>query len=143
MNRNNLISLIILDIIVMVLSIGLIYFRYSSLTSLSPNGPSQINLSSNIAEGEMSDSKNRNIRFTYRHSAAKRVEIIGEFNGWIPKLLTKGEKHTWKIDLSIEPGEYAYNFVVDGRPIRDPNNPNITNVGRGFENSKLIVKPVQ
>jgi hypothetical protein len=46
----------------------------------------------------------------------------------------------WALTVPLEPGEYAYNFVVDGRPIRDPNNPKVCDIGRGFKNSLLKVK---
>lgn len=83
----------------------------------------------------------RNIAFNYRSSLAKKVEIIGDFNGWIPQALVKNSGHKWTINLQIPPGDYAYNLVVDGKPVRDPNNARKCNVGRGFTNSYLKVRP--
>lgn len=83
----------------------------------------------------------RNIAFNYRGSQAKKVEIIGDFNGWIPQPLIKNSEHKWTINLQIPPGDYAYNLVVDGKPVRDPNNARKCNVGRGFVNSYLRVRP--
>lgn len=84
----------------------------------------------------------RNICFTYKNSTAKKVEIIGDFTDWIPKKMTKGAASTWKITLALAPGDYSYNFVVNGRPKRDPNNPKVSNAGRGFANSFLKVSPL-
>ena len=89
-----------------------------------------------------SASGSRNIRFTYRNSKVKKVQIIGDFNEWIPQELERGENFTWKIDLSLEPGDYAYNYMVDGRPVRDPNNQKVTDAGRGFPNSFITIKPM-
>jgi len=57
----------------------------------------------------------------------KKVEIIGSFNNWIPQPLVKSEKHMWKISLALSPGEYAYNFIADGKPIKDPFNQKTVN----------------
>ncbi len=81
----------------------------------------------------------RNILFSYRNSKPSRVEVIGSFNNWTPQLLKKGPNHTWSTSFSLEPGDYTYNYVVDGRAIRDPNNPRTAPEGR----SLLTVKPIE
>jgi 1,4-alpha-glucan branching enzyme len=77
--------------------------------------------------------------FSFRHSKPSRVEIVGSFNNWEPVPLVKGENHTWSVSLSLTPGEYTYNFVADGKVIRDPNNPRTAPEGR----SLLVVKPLE
>lgn len=206
MNQKNLISIIILDVIVMLMAIGLIVFRYSSLTGTAvkqgptaieseappdaeapqksavpasegtssplPSGSDSVSADASAAadeilgapptESDVLDSGDqlvskassrktavkttmtgeaRHIGFAYRNSKVKKVEIIGDFNDWNPASMKKGANHTWSVTVDIVPGEYAYNFVVDGKPVRDPNNPKICNVGRGFPNSFLKVKP--
>ncbi len=84
----------------------------------------------------------RNISFTYKNSKVKKVEIIGDFTDWIPKKMLKGAAGLWRINLALAPGDYAYNFVINGKPKRDPNNAKICNAGRGFPNSFLKVKPL-
>ncbi|MFH1367760.1 MAG: glycogen-binding domain-containing protein [Elusimicrobiota bacterium] len=154
MNQKNLVSLIILDVIVIAFAIGLIALRYKSLTSYElqplfqttgstvkdavPQAGKPANTSVAKKQGEV---KLRNIGFTFRNSKVKKVAIIGSFNNWIPQALVKGENHTWKINLSLPPGEYAYNFVADGRPLKDPNNTKVCNAGRGFTNSYLKIEP--
>ena len=39
------------------------------------------------------------------------------------------------------PGEYAYNFIVDGKMIRDPSNRDSTDAGRKIPSSLLKVRP--
>ena len=70
-------------------------------------------------------------------SRPSRVEITGSFNNWTPSPFVKEDNHVWEITLTLVPGEYTYNFLVDGKPIRDPNNPRTAPEGR----SLLVVKP--
>jgi hypothetical protein len=82
----------------------------------------------------------RKVLFRYRDSVPKSVEIAGEFNQWSPQPMKKGKAHRWSAALQIEPGEYAYNFIVDGKMIRDPSNRKIKKAGRKIPSSLLIVK---
>jgi hypothetical protein len=79
----------------------------------------------------------RNIKFSYRDSRPARVEIVGSFNQWTPQPLAKGENHVWSTSVELGAGEYTYNFLVDGRPVRDPNNPRTAPEGR----SLLVIPP--
>lgn len=42
--------------------------------------------------------------------AGQSVEVVGEFNDWEPQDATDG------LSVELEPGEYAWNFVIDGEP---------------------------
>lgn len=148
MNRSTLVFLIILDIFVMALAAGLFMMRFRSLKSgtgtaaltLPVQTQPQVQEPAPSPVKETKKKDKRNIGFTFRHSKAATVEIIGDFNGWIPEPMNKGQDNRWSAILALPPGEYAYNFVIDGKPIRDPNNPKICNIGRGFPNSYLKVK---
>jgi hypothetical protein len=168
MNQKNLLSIIVLDIVVMLLAAGLIVFRYNTLVEMSRLSsdlavrrpvaaalPEPISSSSTAAAAatapavpsepetddvSLTEGLPRNIGFSYRNSRARKVEVIGDFNGWVPKPMIKGKDYKWSISVPISPGEYAYNFVVDGKPIRDPYNTKVCDVGRGFPNSLLKVK---
>lgn len=84
----------------------------------------------------------RNILFKHRASSSvKKVSIVGDFNDWTPEPMNKDPTGVWTIVLRIPPGYYAYNFIVDGRPQRDLNNPRTIDTGRGFISSYLEVKP--
>lgn len=87
--------------------------------------------------------KMRNILFTYKSAKAISVAIIGDFNDWTPEPMERTGSE-WRIVKQLLPGEYLYNFVVDGRPITDPYNlrPPRDNE-RGFLSSVLIVKPLE
>lgn len=173
MNRKTLLSLLIIDLGIIVMTAGLLYYRYTIITAPDrlplPSTPAVEQKARPSAEHAVpqepavpleepaeaapavpvvtpapadADAKPRKIAFSYRNSKVKMVQIIGDFNDWIPARMAKGADHKWGTTLSIKPGEYAYNFVVDGRPIRDPNNPKICDAGRGFANSYLKVKPI-
>ena len=162
MTRKNLISLIVLDLIVMALAIALMAYRYQAFTSLPVTAISQnarpveaapqtaktetekpaIAASIETKKSPAENGETRNMFFTYKNSKAKKVEIIGDFTDWTPKKMTKGAGGMWKISLALAPGDYAYNYVINGKPKRDPNNAKICNAGRGFPNSFLKVKPL-
>jgi retinol-binding protein 3 len=76
--------------------------------------------------------------------SAREVAVVGSFNNWSPKADKLQRKGTiWIADVEAEPGKHTYKFIVDGRWILDPNNPNKIKEG-GHENSLIEVKiPVQ
>ncbi len=81
----------------------------------------------------------RKMLFRYNDVAAKRVSIVGDFNQWSPKLMKKDPYGHWVITLSIPPGDYSYNFIVDGRMIRDPNNKRVKQSSQKIPSSLLSV----
>lgn len=81
----------------------------------------------------------RRVPFRYRDVVPKRVSVIGEFNSWSPQLMKKDAYGNWTVAISIPPGEYAYNFIVDGKMIRDPNNKKVKKSSRKIPSSVLVV----
>lgn len=57
---------------------------------------------------------------------ASSVSVSGSFNDWsyssIPLLKRNG---VWQTTIELEPGEYSYQFIVNGYPILDPRNKDI------------------
>lgn len=83
----------------------------------------------------------RNVTFQFRDPRAKRVSVIGAFNNWSPQLMKMDASHKWSLTLSIMEGRHAYNFIVDGKTIRDPSANGSENVpGRKIPSSILSVK---
>ena len=60
--------------------------------------------------------------FYYKNSEASNVFILGDFNNWNPysHRLRKNKSGLWEIEMDIPPGEYSYNFLVDGTHRKDP-----------------------
>jgi glycosidase len=60
---------------------------------------------------------------------AAEVSVVGGWNGWtagLDPLLPYGEQDgqpVWRLQLELEPGDYAYRFEVDGQPHNDPFQP--------------------
>lgn len=69
---------------------------------------------------------------------AKSVKVKGEFNAWNPTELTKTE-NGYNIELILNPGNYQYVFVLDGKEKRDLANPDSITNGMGNYNSIIKI----
>jgi hypothetical protein len=80
------------------------------------------------------------VRFVFVAPGAARVSVVGDFNQWNADAmpLRKLSDGTWVVDVPIDPGRYAYAFVVDGKIEVDPVAPRAT--GDFGENSILMVR---
>lgn len=69
----------------------------------------------------------------------ERVELVGSFTRWsrIPMDLRDG---VWRCDVALPGGKYHYKFVVNGRYVRDPQNPLVERSKDGIEFSVKIVQ---
>lgn len=62
--------------------------------------------------------------FQYYNPTASRVQIAGDFSGWIPvPLYRRSSDGVWRIVVSILSGHYRYKFIVDGDWQMDPSHP--------------------
>lgn len=85
-------------------------------------------------------------RFTYKPPPdtvpPKKISVAGGFNGWnIDKTPLTGpnESGEYSAEVPLEPGKYGYKFVVDGKWIRDPANPDTEDNGMGDKNSVVTI----
>jgi cyclomaltodextrinase len=80
------------------------------------------------------------VTFTHEAEGAGAVYLAGEFNGWndSANLMTENDG-VWTLVMKLEPGDYAYKFVVDGSWTQDPLNPNGVEDGFGGQNSVVSV----
>ncbi len=73
---------------------------------------------------------------------AKRVSVVGTFNGWDPDahpLHSPDRQGVWSLSLPLSPGRYRYLFVVDGvRWVTDPDAVASEADGFGGQNSVLF-----
>ena len=71
---------------------------------------------------------------------ARNVILTGNFDGW-----NRGELYMekvaagWQIYYVLGPGNYEYKFIVDGKWMTDPDNPNTTGSGE-MQNSFIALK---
>ncbi|WP_299229072.1 hypothetical protein [uncultured Psychroserpens sp.] len=66
-----------------------------------------------------------NVRFRLRgFEGASKVIVAGTFNKWNEHLFKMYKiENGWELKLQVKPGEYEYRFIVDGRWMEDPTNP--------------------
>ncbi len=64
--------------------------------------------------------------FTLHAPEAQAVFVTGSFNDWSlnEQYRMNDENGFWKLQLPLKPGIYKYQFIVDGRWLEDPSNPN-------------------
>ena len=81
--------------------------------------------------------------FQYRNSDAKTVHLVGDFNAWSPMSDPMGDKNgdgLWTLFYPLEPGRYAYKFIVDGKKwLGDPTNPISEPDGFDSQNSIVVI----
>jgi len=71
---------------------------------------------------------------------AKSVFVTGSFNNWSPdKGVMLKENGGWTLTTTAEPGKINYKFIVDGKYITDPANPQ-TEVDGNYTNSVMTIK---
>lgn len=72
---------------------------------------------------------------------AEKVFLAGNFNAWNgAELLMQKTSDGWFLPYNLSSGNYEYKYVVDGKWIIDPDNPNT--IGSGiYTNSILAVNP--
>jgi hypothetical protein len=82
--------------------------------------------------------------FTYINRTAKSVAIVGSFNDWdvTKNVLTLTSDSVWTSTVSLLPGRYEYQLVVDGQWIADPVAQQTAASEFGAANSVIIVSPV-
>ncbi len=80
------------------------------------------------------------VTFTHEAAGAAGVYLAGEMNSWSDSAdLMTNTDGVWSLVVNLDPGDYAYKFVVDGSWTQDPNNPNTTEDGFGGQNSSVHV----
>jgi serine protease AprX len=109
-----------------------------------------LDVASRAARGDAEDTgwwpREEGDRYLFELRAdAERVDLIGDFNGWLPGATPLDEvKHKlWRATIARpEPGIYRYKFLIDGeRWIDDSENPHREWDGYGGLNAVLRVGP--
>jgi hypothetical protein len=81
-------------------------------------------------------------QFVLDDRTAKRVAIVGEFNGWDASKtpLTRLESGLWTVTLPLAPGRHVYAFVLDDTLVTaDPRAPKVRDADYGREGSVVMV----
>lgn len=83
--------------------------------------------------------------FRVNHSSASQMCLAGDFNGWefSDTKMARLKSGNWKISLKLDPGNYHFKYVADGKEwIIDDTTAQVPD-GHGGMNSLLIVEPTQ
>ena len=62
----------------------------------------------------------RPINFFFAAPRAKSVQLVGDFNAWHPFPMHRQIDGWWYIQVMLPHGHHQYRFMVDGRPMLDP-----------------------
>jgi hypothetical protein len=82
----------------------------------------------------------RAVRFTLENDDARSVAVAGDFSGWQPRPLSRGDDGEWELELVLDPGVYHYSFVIDGTEWVVPANATgVVDDGFGRKNATIVV----
>jgi 1,4-alpha-glucan branching enzyme len=62
------------------------------------------------------------VNFFCRAPSARKVALIGDFNGWDPhaNLMQQGPDGAWHLQVPLHHGHHQYLFLIDGKAELDP-----------------------
>jgi serine/threonine protein kinase len=82
-----------------------------------------------------------NVEFTVNAPTARIVSLAGEFNKWSATAspMRKRASGEWAINMQLPAGRYQYKFIVDGKWMPDPENPNQQDDTYGGKNSVVAI----
>jgi glycosidase len=80
----------------------------------------------------------KSVSFSFPKKEAKKVAFKSQIVGW--QTVPMQDKSTfWEYKTELDPGNYEYLFVVDGKEQLDPNNPKKISNGMGGYNSLYLI----
>ena len=81
--------------------------------------------------------------FTIAAPSAKRVQLAGDFNSWIPEGADmQFWDGVWQAVIPLSPGRYRYRYIVDGQWQSDPLNFAVEPTPYGGFNSVFVLDGV-
>ena len=87
------------------------------------------------------EAESQEVVLNFKNLRARRVEIAGDFNNWIPDrgIETRVQGEVLQKVLHVQPGAYEYRLIIDGVWQHDPDNPEQVPCALGGNNSLLKV----
>jgi 1,4-alpha-glucan branching enzyme len=77
--------------------------------------------------------------FSYANSKARQVALRADFTGWKAEAMKRDARGIWTFRTNLPPGEYAYIFMVDDSPKKDPANKRTKRIGT-TQVSAVVIK---
>jgi hypothetical protein len=89
--------------------------------------------------------KDQRVQFVLVAPDAKKVSVVGDFNGWDASHASFQAQHrgggVWSVTAPIPVGHHRYSFVVDDSLwIADPTAPRVVDNDYGMANSAIVVE---
>lgn len=96
-----------------------------------------------VADGSDADARPLPQQFVFHSRTAKRVALVGDFNGWNPRatpLARTPASALWSVTIPILPGRHGYAFMIDDSLFAlDPRAPVIRDPDLGTRSSVVVV----
>jgi hypothetical protein len=91
---------------------------------------------------------NQRVQFVLVAPDAKKVSVVGDFNGWDVSHAGYQAQHrgggVWSVTAPVPVGHHRYSFVVDDSLwVPDPSAPRVIDNDFGMENSTIVVQEQQ
>ena len=83
----------------------------------------------------------RTVRFAIRAPEADAVALTGDFTGWEPVPMERGDGDWWQLARELEPGLHHFGFLVDGDWAIPEDAPGVVEDGWGRRNASIVVEP--
>ncbi len=112
------------------------------VASTVPGGPAAAGQFAATSE-DAAASALRPVELVLRAPTAKRVRVVGDFNGWDgarAPLVRDAASGLWSVTLALRPGRHVYAFIVDDTLwMRDPRMPAAPDADFGRPGSVMLV----
>jgi 1,4-alpha-glucan branching enzyme len=83
------------------------------------------------------------VRFAVSAPSAKRVSLVGDFNGWnpasVPMRRGAGSSDVWFVNVRLQPGRHVFAFSIDGALRADSAAPRAVEDDFGVPGSVVVV----
>jgi 1,4-alpha-glucan branching enzyme len=79
------------------------------------------------------------VKFYCAAPRAGSVALAGDFNHWHPLPMQQSVDGWWIVQVDLRPGHHRYRFLVDGKPVLDPQAAGITRDDHNEQVSLLAV----
>jgi len=75
-----------------------------------------------LGSSRNSSTNTRIVSFSFVAPDASQVHLTGDFNDWDPAAhpMKRQTDGAWLLQLPLNDGDHHYRFLVDGKPVLDP-----------------------
>ncbi len=83
------------------------------------------------------------VEFRFTHPLARRVFLVGDFNGWKPEELAMGRESSgqWVARLRLPPGGYRFRYLADGLWFSDYEASGVVSGPGGADSLAWVARP--